>query len=136
MKEIAPAIANQFGNTGVPSHQLSANVAWHLPIDESVGEITLGANLSLKSDIRLGTDTASLPGAGYFGATQDGYALVNLSLQWDNIAGSNFNLGAFVKNLGDKFYRVGVIDIVSSTGIGGSNYGAPRTYGMTVGYKF
>lgn len=136
VKEIAPAIANQLADSGVPKHQLNGNVSWRLPVDETLGDITIGANVSYKSDIRFGTDTNSLPGPNYIGSTQDAYTLVNLTLQWNNVAGSDFSLGAYVKNLTDEFYVNGVIDIVGSTGIGVSSYGAPRTYGMTLGYEF
>lgn len=136
VKQIAPIIANQLGDSSIPKHQVNANVLWHLPIPESLGDLQLGANLSFKSLMRLGTDTASLPGPSYLGASQPAYALIDLRLQWDNVAGSNFNLGAYVKNLGNQFYRQGVIDIVSATGIGTSLYGPPRTYGATVGFKF
>jgi len=136
VKEIAASIANQIADSAIPHHQLNANVTWHVPIPESLGDLQLGGNVSYKSLTHLGTDTNSLPAPGYFGSDQPAYALVDLRLQWDNIGGSNFNVGAYVKNLTDKFYRAGLVDIVSATGIGTSNYGPPRTFGATVGYKF
>ncbi|MEP7348640.1 MAG: TonB-dependent receptor [Sphingorhabdus sp.] len=129
--EIAANIANQYADSGIPRHQFNGNLTWHLPIDESLGDLQLGANLSFKSRIRLGANTASGTGGN-----QPAYELVDLRLQWNDIAGSNFSAGAFVKNVFDQFYRLGTIDIVSSTGIGGSIYGAPRTYGMSASYKF
>lgn len=131
VKSIDPSIANQYGDSGVPKHQVNANIDWHLPIPEKMGDLLIGASVSFKSRIHLGQNTDS-----GIGADQPAYSLVDLRLQWDKVGGSNFSLGAFVKNLGDTFYRNGVIDIVSQTGIGGSIYAPPRTYGMTVGYSF
>lgn len=129
--QIDPVIADQYADSGIPRHQVNGNIVWHLPIDEALGDLQVGANLSFKSRIHLGSNTAS-----GVGADQPAYELVDLRLQWNDIAGSHFSAGAFVKNVFDRFYRLGVIDVVKSTGIGGSIYGAPRTYGMTVGYKF
>ena len=126
-----PSIADQFADTGIPAHQINANVAWHLPIASSAGDLTAGANLSFKSRINLGSNTASGTGA-----VQPAYTLIDFRLQWDNVLSSNFSMGAFVKNVTNRFYRLGVIDIVKTTGIGGSIYGAPRTYGFTLGYKY
>jgi iron complex outermembrane receptor protein len=131
VKEIAPAIANQYGDSGVPKHQFNANIDWQLPIPQDLGDLKVGASVSFKSRIHLGANTDS-----GVGADQPAYELIDLRLQWDKIGGSSFSAGAFVKNVGNTFYRNGVIDIVSTTGIGGSIYAAPRTYGMTVGYEF
>jgi iron complex outermembrane recepter protein len=131
VKEIAPSIADQYGDTGIAKHQVNVNLGWHLPIPDSAGDLTLGANMSFKSRIHLGANTVS-----GIGADQPAYELVDLRLQWNDVAGSHFNAGVWVKNLTNTFYRNGVIDIVKQTGVGGSIYGAPRTYGMNVGYKF
>lgn len=123
-----PSLANDFAVQGVPSNQVNTNLAWHLPVDDSIGELTLSGNLSLKSDQHLDNND--------LGGNEDGYAIANLRAQWDNIGGSRISAAAFVNNVTNTLYRIGVIGIVAETGIGASIYGEPRTYGMEVSYKF
>ena len=129
--QIDPSIAYQYGDSGIPHNQFNANLTWHVPITKSLGDLQLGASIAFKSRIHVGSDTFSGPAAD-----QPAYSLVDLRLQWNDIAGSHFSLGAYAKNVTNKFYRIGQIDIVRQTGIGGSIYGTPRTFGMNVGYKF
>ena len=66
---------------------------------------------------------------------QDGYALVSATIGIGDPDGS-WNLRLWSRNLLDKFY---VVDTFNSTIPGGSlnaYYGAPRTFGLTLGLKY
>lgn len=126
--ETKPSLANVFPQVGLPKHQVNANIGWHLPIGSGNGDLVASGTLSFKSAQFL--DDKDI------GAKERAYTLVNARLSWDNVLGSNFNAALFVQNLTKTFYRVGVVGIVAETGIGASAYGAPRTYGLSIGYKF
>lgn len=126
----APSLENVYPQQGIPKLQVGMNGAWHIPIGDTsnVGELTLSGDISLRSKIYLDDKDV--------GAIQPSYILANARINWDNILGSNFNAGAFVTNITNQFYRVGVIGIVEESGIGSSAYGEPRMYGFSLGYKF
>ncbi len=64
---------------------------------------------------------------------QPGRALVNVSETWTSSEG-RASVSAWAKNVGNKYYDAG-INVLSPVGvIGGA--GGPRTYGVTVGYRF
>lgn len=126
--ETKPSLANVFPQVGLPKHQVNANLGWHFPIGSGKGDLVASGTLSFKSAQFL--DDKDI------GAKERAYTLVNARLSWDEILGSNFNAALFVQNLTKTFYRVGVVGIVAETGIGASAYGAPRMYGLSLGYKF
>lgn len=126
--ETKPSLANVFPQVGLPKHQVNANIGWHLPIGSGNGDLVASGTLSFKSSQHLDDKDV--------GADEPAYTLVNARLSWNDVLGSNFNAALFVNNLTKTFYRVGVVGIVAETGIGASAYGAPRTYGLSLGYKF
>ncbi len=66
----------------------------------------------------------------------DSFALLNARITYQTA--SNLSLSLFGKNLTDEEYKLHTFDIDSKTrdNIGASVYGDPRTWGVTVGYKF
>jgi iron complex outermembrane receptor protein len=69
-------------------------------------------------------------------ATQSGYGLINGSAGWES-SDSRWSATAWVRNAGDKFAIAN--DIISAPLYSSVRVGtviAPRTYGVTVGYKF
>ena len=65
-----------------------------------------------------------------------GYRLINMRLEWDNIAGSKVNAAFWVKNLTEKHYFVGAMPMYLLLGLNGSMIGNPRTFGGEVSFKF
>jgi outer membrane receptor protein involved in Fe transport len=61
---------------------------------------------------------------------QDGYALGNMYLVVTPVD-TRFKLRLFVRNVADKFYKVGEVDNVNIGSTQGS-YGPPRTYGFEI----
>jgi iron complex outermembrane recepter protein len=99
-----------------------------LPIvAESAGTVTLSGDIAGKSDIFFTEFARAREGA-------DGYALVDFGLRFQS-AGKGFTAQAWVKNAFDTFRRSSTFAL--STGrIIGATYLPPRTYGVTLGYKF
>ena len=67
----------------------------------------------------------------------ESFEVVNLSLEWNGILGSNLDARAFVTNATDETYRVSeYTGLSTSTGFTNSVYGEPRMYGMSLRYRF
>ena len=66
---------------------------------------------------------------------QSGYALVDAHLDYDS-PGGRWNASAWVKNATQKFYYTSRIDLLSGFGYVYNHIGAPRSFGVSVGYKF
>ncbi len=111
-----------------PDWAYSARAEWDLPIiDESAGIVTLSGDIGGKSDVFFTEFARAREGA-------DGYALVDLALRYQS-ANKGFTAQAWVKNATDTFRRSSTFAL--STGrIIGVTYLPPRTYGITLGYKF
>jgi iron complex outermembrane receptor protein len=65
-----------------------------------------------------------------------GYSLFNARIDYNNIGGSPFSAGFWVKNLTDKLYSNYRNDTLALSGYAAQTYGDPRTFGIDVKYKF
>ncbi len=127
-----------FPNQGVPTHQ--AGVGMTFTRDFDFAKLTANVNATLRSDVPL--DEFDLAGI------EDGYALANARIAFDNIGGSNFGLAFFARNIFNKYYRIGVISLLSNgpvlngvnpgggVGYSSSVYGDPRTFGVEASFRF
>src|SRR5690606_4027232 len=116
----------------VPEHKAGLTASYTLPIDESIGDISLSMAIAYQS--RKGFDQGSISPYAF----QSTYSLVNLRADWRHIAGTGIDLAAFVKNLTDKEYFIGSGDLSApgSLGIVQGMYGEPRTWGIQIRYNF
>lgn len=112
---------------GAPHHQVGLTLNYATPIGE-LGDLNLNASMSYRSGNWLDLNDDQ--------SRQKGYALVNLRASLGNISGTGIGAAAFVNNLTDKYYRVGVVGIYREAGYISSTYGEPRTYGFELSYKF
>lgn len=67
------------------------------------------------------------------------YSVLNARISLQEIAGSNFSVSIWGKNITDEEYRINGVPLGDATGafIGGINYyGDPVTYGVEVSYEF
>lgn len=113
----------------LPKHKVSVSVNYDFVKSDSVGRIGGRLNYSYQSR--------------YFGAPAvqpldyiSAFSLINLGLDWDRIAGSHLDASLFVNNLTNKRYRVGQYSSYADSGEVISLYGAPRTYGLQLRYRF
>jgi iron complex outermembrane receptor protein len=114
--------------TYAPKHRLTASANYRLPVDESVGRVSLGATYTYTSRQVANEESAIgiLPSSN----------LLNLNLNWDSIAGSPFDLALFATNVTDERYLVSVTGGYSAYGYDAELYGAPRMYGLRLRYNF
>jgi len=112
---------------GAAHHQLGASLGYSRQIG-NLGVANANVNASYRGKVYL--DKNDVQGE------EGGYTLFNLRAGLDEIGGSGFGVAAFVNNLTDEWYRLGVIGIYKEAGYISSTYGEPRMYGMEVSYRF
>jgi len=64
------------------------------------------------------------------------YSLFNARVDYNNIGGSQFSVGVWVHNIGDKLFLAYRNNVLALSGYNVVAYGDPRTYGMDVKFKF
>jgi iron complex outermembrane recepter protein len=108
-----------------PEQALTVGGKLTLPIG-SVGEIALRAEAQYKSEIFFDPDNTVVPGR------EPGHTLVDLGATYSPAHG-DWEVSVWGKNVSDELYRENTL-IVGDSGY--SRYGAPRTYGLTLRYRF
>lgn len=133
----------------IPENSLTASVNYLLPLDESLGDISLMASVYWQDEMKTHATSHLFPqiaalqnwadddlATAMSTADADGYALWNLRLDWAGVMGSNFDVAAFVNNATDEEYQVGGLNVIESLGLFLPTYGAPRTIGASLRYQF
>jgi iron complex outermembrane receptor protein len=123
-----------------PRNKFSLTARYTLPLDQSAGQIQIGATVTHSDHIE--TTYAYLHNAdlraAYGGADLGriaGYTLLNLNMDWKNVAGLPFDLSLFATNVTAKKYYTYVAGL-GSLGFESANVGEPRMYGARLRYRF
>lgn len=131
----------------VPKHKLSAEARYDLPLDDSIGQISLSAIYSYTDKVFVqdvsernralldGPDRQTLLDSADDPTWLPGYGVVNFNLSWNNIAQSGLDANLFMSNAFNKHYAV-VHNLSISQGIISRYYGQPRMYGLKLRYNF
>jgi len=112
-----------------PKHKVGAFVKYHLPVDPSLGDITVNASGSYQSTYLWGDRDQP-------GNLLGDYALFNLGANWRNIKGRPIELELFVTNVANKAYKAGSLAYYFSVGASAASYIEPRMYGFRLRYTF
>ena len=122
---------NRFNFT--PKFQYTLNASYDLPVDESVGKITISGNWYHQSSIAM-SDTSALA----VHSIQGPYGLLDMNVTWSNVMRHPVDVGFFVTNLTNTTYEVGIQDLAyrSTFGTLAYIYGAPRMFGFSLKYRF
>jgi iron complex outermembrane receptor protein len=106
-----------------------------VPVGDDMGKLNFFVNYSHTS--RQFTDPGNLP-ALQPGAYLEAFGLLNMSLDWNSVAGSGFDLGLFVTNATNKLYRISNTNVFQQGGLlyQSTLYGEPRMYGLRLKYRF
>ncbi|MCE9680565.1 TonB-dependent receptor [Shewanella sp. AS1] len=130
-------ISDTYTITNTPD--TTANVGFNYTLDTDIGSFVANGNYYYRGDYDLAVVDNLL--------SQDGYGLLNLSLNWYSNDG-HWNAGLHWKNVTDEEYLVGNYAFVTPDGsggyipgLGGDNtligyYGDPETISLTLGYTF
>jgi iron complex outermembrane receptor protein len=113
----------------VPKNKWGITTQYHLPLDATVGDVSLTINYSYQEHT-----TTSTPANPVFG-TFPGYGLLNLSVDWNGIYGQPIDASFFMSNALDKNYVVGNYPI-DQLGFSSAYYGEPRMFGFRLKYSF
>ena len=130
----------------MPQHQGHVTVAYSLPLEASLGRVTLSANVYAQSRVWLETtaDTAleylqpTLPDAKQ-ALAQESYWTLNLRVDWRDVVGSGMDAAVFVNNATDEVYKhsgnaAGLYLVF--VGFVAHHYGPPRMWGAEVSWGF
>jgi iron complex outermembrane receptor protein len=104
-----------------------AKVAYTLPLDESLGRLTISASINHTS--------------GYFASGRllswiDGWDTMAASLDWKDVGGQPVDIGLFATNLTQTKYYTYATDTLARLGNITKNLGEPRMFGMRVKVRF
>ncbi|HQY71703.1 MAG TPA: hypothetical protein PLW13_14815, partial [Pseudomonadales bacterium] len=129
----------------IAEHSLTSSLRYTLPLDASLGEVSLMGSVYWQDDTEaspdawrwdtLGWSKANLD-AALASTVVDDYAIWNFRADWLGVMGSSFDLAAFVNNAADEDYVTGGLNVPDTLGWAAANYGPPRTYGASVRYSF
>ena len=128
--------------TWIPEHSGTASVRYQLPFDDSIGEVSLGGSYYYQSKVNVTDNPTSFNIEGIdngplnASTEVDSYGVWDARLDWEGVMQSNFDLAAWVKNGGDEEYAVGGLNVLTSLGWAAHVYGAPRTIGASLRYRF
>jgi iron complex outermembrane receptor protein len=131
-----------------PKHSASGTVTYTIPLANASEELSFSAGASYRSHVwinALQTIQAinRTPVSVQPLLQQGGYTTFDLNAGWKSIGGTKLDLGAYVRNAGDKEFAVGGLQLyesaynsVSRTGALARAYGEPRTFGAELRYHF
>jgi iron complex outermembrane recepter protein len=114
----------------------SLHAAVDIPIPEDMGTLSFFANYSHTA--AQYTEAVQLS-KNQPGAYLEPFGLLNLSLDWNDLAGSGVDVGLWATNVTDETYRISNTDVFQQNGgllYWSTLYGEPRMYGVKVRYKF
>jgi len=121
------------GNELISAPDLNVNLAIDYNIPVSWGRIHAHANANYQDDQFFSAYNDAL---NFGNIGQDAYWLVNARLTTLFGEDENFSISAWVNNLADEEYDTYAINLQSGFGLDYFVTGAPRTYGLEVGYRF
>lgn len=64
------------------------------------------------------------------------YTIFNARIDWRDLFGKSIDVGVFVRNLTDKRYLTGAVDLTTSASVAVGMLAAPRTFGVEMAWHF
>lgn len=110
-----------------PPRKCSVNARYGLPVPGEWGQMSVSLSWSWQD--RSGD--VSQPGGMI-----DAFSLLNVALDWGEIAGQPIDVGLFASNLTNELYTIGTQTLYDTLGFSAERYGEPRMYGVRLRYRF
>ena len=117
----------------VAPYIFSFHVAAKHQLANDMGELSFFANYAHSSSIH--TEGSILP-QFQPGELLEAHGLLNMSLDWNNVARSGFDVGVYVTNATNKTYRISNSNIWTVNGLWSTLYGEPRMIGARLRFRF
>jgi iron complex outermembrane receptor protein len=114
--------------TGGPRNQYSATGKYHLPLDAIIGDASLSATYSWQGHIQFSDRE--------LGGIIPAHGLLDLRLDWNDIAGRPVDASFFMTNATDQLYIAGGTVVYNALGVNPVIYGEPRMWGFQFRYRF
>jgi len=127
-----PGTALDPGIAAAPKHKMQLAVTYHFPfVPTEVGDMafTIAANYTSTENTDTGTYHE-------LGENINGTGLVNMNYAWNNVYGYPVDFSAFMTNVLDRTYLVGVLPTLDTIGALGHIYGEPRMFGAKLKYHW
>lgn len=120
----------------VPKTMYALRGKYELPLDQSIGVITLGAEYTHQSQTWYSDTNQRLVADGPVSSqSQPGYGILDLRIDWKSVMQSKYDLAFYVKNAQEtKYYGKGVM--VYGLGYNEAALGDPRVYGLEASFHF
>ncbi len=114
----------------VPKWQYGVTGTYHLPVDESWGDIAFALSYSWTGQQYVTTTRGEIQNI------IPSYENFDLRVDWTDFFGQPVDLGAFVTNLTDNTHVTGIQAIYTTLGFTSAAYNPPRMFGFSVKYRF
>jgi len=114
--------------TGGPRNQYSATGQYHLPIGSRLGDASISATYSWQGHIQFSDREV--------GGVIPAHGLLDLRLDWNNIARRPIDASFFMTNATDQLYIAGGTTVYNLVGVNPIVYGEPRMWGFQLRYRF
>lgn len=111
-----------------PKHKIVATPSFKIPVDNSVGDITLSATYIYTAKQVAASDSP----LGILPSSE----VVNFNLNWNNVGGGPVDASAFITNAFNEKYPIFVSNGYQSTGAESLILGQPRMYGVRLRVRF
>ena len=112
----------------INSPEFTGNLAFEYQFSFASTRLILGADLSYRSDYHVDVNNLEA-------LHQDAFALINAAATMENQDGK-WRVSPGVKNLSNEEYITHGFDLTAFPGVGLAYYGQPRTYRISVRYRF
>ena len=130
-----PQVLSGTSFTDAPKHRLTTTATYALPLDKSIGDVSIGATYVHTSKITTNYSDPAYVDGFPLGVTPP-TDLVNLNLDWKHVAGSQFDLAFFVTNLTNEKSKLPNQNSWLTSGVAEVAMSPPRFYGVRVRYNF
>ncbi len=132
---ITPSVSKGSSFTNSPKHKLTLGATYTLPLDESLGRLSIGALwVHTSKYINDGAVPATVNGIP-LGATPS-TDLINANIDWRGVGGSPIDLSLFVTNITKEKFNVASTGAWNSAGVAEILLNQPRFYGVRVRFSF
>lgn len=113
-----------------PRNSANAGARYELPLPQTLGVVSVGANLAYVSDTYESGNVQN--------GTVPSHTIYNADASWSSIGGRPIDLRLFVNNLTNRTYPSSITNFTSngSLGIAFAFYSPPRLYGLSLRYHF
>ena len=116
--------------TNFPKTQFTLTGRYYLPLDPTIGKISVSATYNWQSSTQFGLVPNDV------GAFEPSYDNLDLRIDWSDIFGMPLDGAFFMTNAADNVHRLGSFTIYTSVGTVADIYNEPRMFGFSLKYRF